>query len=58
MPKQKQENPLSFKVSNAIIARIDEERDIESRSQADMAKVLIAEALMYRDAKRNIRKIL
>lgn len=58
MPKQKQEHPLSFKVSSAMITRIDEEREAESRSQAEMTKILIAEALSIREAKRNIRKIL
>lgn len=58
MPKQKQEVALSFKVSNAMSARIDAECEIESRSISDMAKILIAEALMNREAKRNIAKIL
>jgi hypothetical protein len=58
MPKQKQEHPLSFKVSSAMINGIDIEREIDSRSQSDMAKILIAEALKYREAKRSIHKIL
>lgn len=58
MPKAKQENALSFKISSSMIARIKEECDIESRSQSDMAKLLLAEALMSREGKRNIAKIL
>lgn len=58
MPKQKQENPLSFKVSNAMISLIEKECEIESRSQSEMAKILIAEALCYRDAKRSMHKVL
>ncbi len=58
MPKQKQEISLSFKISNAMKTRIDQECETESRSQTDMAKILIAESLAYRDAKRNTHKIL
>lgn len=58
MPKQKQEVPLSFKVSNSMKARIDEECEAESRAVADMAKILLAEALLIREAKRNTHKIL
>ena len=58
MPKQKQEHPLSFKVSSSMIAKIDHERETESRSQTDMAKILLAEALSIREAKRNMHKIL
>lgn len=58
MPKQKQEHPLSFKISSNMIAKIDQERELENRSQSDMAKILIAEALCCREAKRNINKIL
>lgn len=58
MSKLKQEHPLSFKVSSAMIARIDQERENESRSQTDMTKILIAEALAYREAKHNIKRIL
>lgn len=58
MPKQKQEHPLSFKVSSAMISRIETECETESRSQSDMAKILIAEALMFREAKRNMHKVL
>jgi hypothetical protein len=58
MPKLKQEHPLSFKVSSALIAKIDQERELESRSQSDMAKILIAEALSFREAKRNMHKLL
>jgi hypothetical protein len=58
MPKQKQENSLSFKVSNSMIGKIEQEQVLENRSQSDMAKILIAEALCIREAKRNINKIL
>lgn len=58
MPKNKQEHPLSFKVSSAMISRIEQEQQIESRSQSDMAKILIAEAILIREANRNISKIL
>jgi hypothetical protein len=58
MTKQKQEYSLSFKVSAAMKAKIDQECETENRSQADMTKLLIAEALCFRDAKSNTRKIL
>lgn len=58
MPKQKQEHPLSFKVSNTMISKIETECELESRSQSDMSKILIGEALMIREAKRNMHKIL
>ena len=58
MSKQKQEVGLSFKISQAMSGRIAEECEQESRAISDMAKVLIAEALMFREAKRNMRKIL
>lgn len=54
MPKQKQENALSFKTSNAMDSRIEYycTRD-KGRAKADMAKILIAEALVARDAMEN-----
>lgn len=58
MTKQKQEHPLSFKVSSTLISKIDGECEIESRSQTDMSKILIAEAISYREAKRNMHKLL
>lgn len=58
MPKLKQEIALSFKVSNAMKAKLDQECEIEHRSQADMAKLLLAEALGFREAKRNTSRIL
>lgn len=58
MPKQKQEIALSFKVSHALKAKLDQECENESRSQADMAKILIAEALGSRESKRNIHRLL
>lgn len=58
MAKQKQEIPLSFKISNSLAAAIEEERGLEIRSQSDMAKILIAEAVLVRKAKRNIDKLL
>lgn len=58
MSKQKQEIPFSFKVSNAMKTAIDQECEIENRSQSDMAKILIAEGLSARVSKRNIHKLL
>lgn len=39
-------------------AKLDQECEIEHRSQADMAKLLLAEALGFREAKRNTSRIL
>lgn len=59
--KQKQEVPLSFKISNAMDARLEQEcsRD-NGRDKSAMAKILIDEALSIRDAldKSNRRKYL
>lgn len=54
MSKQKQENALSFKTSNAMDARIEYycEKD-NGRAKADMAKILIAIGLVVLDAQDN-----
>ena len=41
-----------------MLIKIEQECEHENRSQSDMAKILIAEAVTYREAKRNIAKIL
>lgn len=41
-----------------MITKLETECEIESRSQSDMAKILIGEALLIREAKRNMHKIL
>ncbi len=54
MPKQKQENALSFKTSNSMDTRIEFYCTQDNgRAKADMAKILIAEALVARDAQEN-----
>lgn len=53
MAKQKQENALSFKTSNAMDSRIEYYCGKENRAKADMAKILIAEALVARDSQDN-----
>lgn len=54
MAKQKQENALSFKTSNPMDARIEFYcAQDKGRPKADMAKILIAEALVARDALEN-----
>lgn len=58
MPKQKQEVALSFKISHALKAALDRECELQNRSNADMAKILLAEALGYLEAKRNTSKLL
>ena len=58
MPKLKQEVALSFKVSTALKAALYKECEIQNRSNADMAKILMAEALGYLEAKRNTNKLL
>lgn len=58
MARNKQEIPLSFKVSDAMSAAITRECEIESRSISEMTKILLAEALVTRESKRNIHKIL
>ncbi len=51
MATQKQLHAISFKVSSAMKARLEEECAKDNdRSQADMAKILMNEALLVRDA--------
>ena len=47
---QKQEIAVSLKISNALKARLDQECQREHRGQAEMIKVLLAEALVVRDS--------
>jgi len=54
----KQECALSFKISNALKAKLDEECERSARSQSDMAKILIARGLLTLEAERNIGKVL
>lgn len=58
MSKLKQEIALSFKISHALKARLDQECDKDARSISDMAKILIAEAILIRESKHNITKLL
>lgn len=58
MSKSKQEVPLSFKVSHALKAALDKECEFQNRSNSDMAKILLAEALGYLEVKRNTNKLL
>lgn len=53
MSKQKQENALSFKISNAMKSKLEQECSADNdRALCDMAKILIDEALRIRDALR------
>lgn len=58
MTKQKQEYPVSFKVGANMKSAIDEEMELDSRDQAPMIKILIAEAISIRRAKRSMNKLL
>jgi hypothetical protein len=58
MNRPKQEISLSFKISSSMKTKIDQECELENRSQAEMTKILIAESLLNRESKRNICKIL
>lgn len=49
---QKKTCPISHKVSNAMHSRIEEEAAKDHRSIADMSTVLLAEALVIRDAQQ------
>lgn len=53
MSNQKNEIGLSFKITPRLKGRLDEECTKEGRSQAEMSKILLAEALVLRDAQAN-----
>lgn len=45
-------NPMSFKISDPMKARILKECAKEHRSEVDLARILMAEALVIRDAQQ------
>jgi len=59
MAREKQEICIpSFKVTPAMKQGINEEMEIDHREQTPMIKVLLAEAIENRRAKRNIQRLL